>query len=122
MANLPAASPGQDGDPNAPRDLFGVMPTPAFPHRRPRRTSAPGIPPPDVLAAARDRVLGIVAEAPQRFKTDLAFWLTNNWTIWLRFEREAGKVWAAGRRPPALLGPHDRGVHSPPDPAAASRR
>lgn len=46
----------------------------------------------------KDSVLWVVTRQEWRFRDDFARWLSVNWEIWLRFEREANRVYEAGRR------------------------
>ena len=46
----------------------------------------------------KDSVMWVVTRQEWRFRDDFARWLSANWEIWLRFEREANRVYEAGRR------------------------
>lgn len=48
--------------------------------------------------ARRQYLLRRVAEERQRFMPDFGQWLESNMHVWECFEREALRVWAAGRR------------------------
>ena len=53
------------------------------------------------LPLAHDRkhtALVFVETKPEYFRPDFAQWLTENFSIWEAFEREANNVWASGRR------------------------
>lgn len=46
----------------------------------------------------REYVLRKVLEQRERFRPDFYDWLKSNLHVWERFEREAARVWNAGRR------------------------
>lgn len=46
----------------------------------------------------KDSVLYVVTAQPWRYRPYFARWLSVNWTIWERFEREASAVYERGRR------------------------
>lgn len=48
--------------------------------------------------ARRNFVLRRVLEEPGRFVPDFYAWLKDNLHVWERFEQEAMRVWASGRR------------------------
>jgi len=46
----------------------------------------------------KDSVLWVVTEQDWRYRPDFAGWLSRNWPIWERFEREANAVYNRGRK------------------------
>lgn len=46
----------------------------------------------------KDAVLYVVTQQSWRYRADFALWLSTNWPIWERFEREANAIYASGRR------------------------
>lgn len=46
----------------------------------------------------KDSVLYVVTAQPWRYRPHFARWLSVNWPIWERFEREANAVYERGRR------------------------
>lgn len=46
----------------------------------------------------KDSVLYIVTAQSWRYRADFARWVSINWPIWERFEREANRVYDRGRR------------------------
>lgn len=46
----------------------------------------------------KDSVLYLVTSQPWRYRADFAQWLSVNWPIWERFEREANAIYASGRK------------------------
>jgi hypothetical protein len=46
----------------------------------------------------RGRVTALVVARPDAFQPGFLDWLSDNWPVWERFEREASYIWFRGRR------------------------